>query len=185
MIRYRVTSTEWRAAIDAVAPTWKARAASRTAAYEAAGRYSEPPSSIWSEIKSVYMDLQGFKCGFCERRLEKSEFGNVEHDVEHFRPKSLVAGWPPNAAPERGDGLNFDLGAPADLGYFLLAHHPENYLISCKTCNTALKGNGFPVDGSRDNAMTSPRHTTERHFLVYLLGMVDEDPQRLIRFDVF
>ena len=183
MIRYRVTSADWQAAIDAVAPTWTKRAATRTAAYEIAGRYSVPPSSIWSEIKSVFMDLQGFKCGFCERRLEKSEFGNVEHDVEHFRPKGQVAAWPPSSAPERGEELDFDLGQPADPGYFLLAHHPENYLISCKTCNTALKGNGFPVEGLRDNAMKSPRHTAERHLLVYPVGMVDDDPQQLIRFE--
>lgn len=183
MIRYRVSAAEWQAAIGAVAPTWIARAESRTATYETAGRYSVPPSTIWSEIKSVYMDLQGFKCGFCERRLEKSEFGNVEHDVEHFRPKGEVAVWPPNSAPDRGDGLDFDLGEPADPGYFLLAHHPENYLISCKTCNSALKGNGFPVEGERHTEMASPRHTSERPLLVYPVGMVDEDPQRLIRFE--
>ena len=101
-------------------------------------------------------------------------------EISVGRHEDDVAG--PEGA-ERGDGIDFGLGTAADPGYFLLAHHPENYLISCKTCNTALKGNGFPVDGSRDNAMTSPRRTTERHFLVYPLGMVDEDPQRLIRFE--
>ena len=120
MIRYRVSSADWSAAIDAIAPTWRTRAASRTAVYAAAGRYSEPPSTIWSEIKSVYMDLQGFKCGFCERRLEKSEFGNVEHDVEHFRPKSQVSAWPPNSAPERADGLDFDRAAFATIGAIAL-----------------------------------------------------------------
>ncbi len=184
MIGYRITAAEWREAIRAVAPTWLARAADRTATYAEAGRYTEPPSKIWSEIKSVYMDIQGFKCGFCERKLEKSEFGNIEHDVEHFRPKGLVTSWPPDSDPERGAGLGFELGDPADPGYFLLAHHHENYLISCKTCNTALKRNGFPVEGTtRNTEMVSPRHPGERHFLVYPVGMFDEDPQKLIRFE--
>jgi hypothetical protein len=184
MIRYAVTQAELRQRIKDIAPTWVDKARERTEAYRVAGRYAKPPSDIWSDIKRVYMDLQGYKCGFCERRLERSEFGNVEHDVEHFRPKGMVEQWPPSSAPERGNGLNFPLGdASPGLGYFLLPHEPENYLISCKTCNTAFKSNAFPVDGARDLDMESPRHTNERPLLVYPLGSFDDDPQKLIRFE--
>lgn len=184
MIRYTVTQAEIRQRINDLAPTWLDKARARTEAYRVAGRYEKPPSDIWSDIKRVYMDLQGYKCGFCERRLERSEFGNVEHDVEHFRPKGMVEQWPPASAPERGNGLNFPLGeASPGLGYFLLPHEPENYLISCKTCNTAFKSNGFPVEGVRDLTMESPRHTNERPLLVYPIGSFDDDPQRLIRFE--
>lgn len=183
MIRYQITSADWQATIREVSPTWLDRAHERSTAYADAGRYITPPSSIWSQIKRVYMDLQGFKCGFCERKLENSEFGNVEHDVEHYRPKGLVTRWPPASATARGDDLSFPLGEPDEPGYFMLAHHHENYLVSCKTCNSALKGNGFPVDGERDMRMTSPRHTTERPYLVYPIGFLDDDPEKLIRFE--
>jgi hypothetical protein len=184
MIRYAVTQTELRQRINEFAPAWLDKARERTEAYRVAGRYLRPPSDIWSDIKRVYMDLQGYKCGFCERRLERSVFGNVEHDVEHFRPKGMVEQWPPSSALERGNGLNFPLGdASPGLGYFLLPHEPENYLISCKTCNTAFKSNGFPVEGARELDMASPRHTNERPLLVYPVGLFDDDPQKLIRFE--
>lgn len=186
MIRHHITQADWQQAIDDISSTWMSRAGDRTADYLAANRFvKNPPSTIWSEIKRVYMDLQGFKCGFCERKLEQSEFGNVEHDVEHFRPKGIVTDWPPASAPERGDGIDFTLGTAADPGYFLLAHHPENYLISCKTCNSSLKGNGFPVDGDRDIALAEPRHTAELPYLVYPLGTssLDDDPEALIAFE--
>ncbi len=182
MIRYPVTSAALRTAIDDLAPTWFEQAATRTAAYAAAGAYVTPPSDIWSKVKTVYMQLQGYKCGFCERRLERSAFGNVEHDVEHFRPKARVDAWSPSGAPPAG--LPADLGAASpDQGYYLLPHHHENYLIACKTCNTAFKRNGFPVEGARDLAMTPPRGSGEAHLLAYPIGSVDDDPQRLVRFE--
>jgi hypothetical protein len=155
VIRYRVTQHDLLEAIEAAVPSWIDRAGERTAAYRVAGGY-----------------------------VKRSEFGNVEHDVEHFRPKAAVDEWPPASAPERADGLDFDLGdASENRGYFLLPHNPENYLISCKTCNTALKGNGFPVEGARDLGMESPRHTNERPLLAYPIGLLDDDPQALIRFE--
>lgn len=184
MIRYRITHDELIAAIDDLSGTWFDRADERTAVYADLGRYVTPPSSIWNQVKRAYMDLQGSKCGFCERRLEQSAFGNVEHDVEHFRPKASVEAWPPASRPERAEGLGFPLGDPSDgLGYSLLPHHHENYLISCKTCNSAFKSNGFPVDGDRDLRMASPRHTAERPYLCYPIGLFDDDPQDLIRFE--
>jgi hypothetical protein len=184
MIRYAVTQAELRQRINDFSPSWFDKARERTEAYRVAGRYTKPPSDIWSDIKRVFMDVQGYKCGFCERRLERSDFGNVEHDVEHFRPKGMVEQWPFPSTPERATGLNFPLGDPSpDLGYFLLPHQPENYLISCKTCNTAFKSNGFPVEGPRTLDMESPRNTSERALLVYPIGSFDDDPQKLIRFE--
>lgn len=182
MIRYPVTGPDLLAAITKASPTWIRRAQERTDAYASAGRYLTPPSDIWSEIKRVYMSLQGYKCAFCERRLEHSDFGNVEHDVEHFRPKSMVKEWAPRTATGRAQ-IAFALGRGSPRGYFLLPHHPDNYLISCKTCNTAFKGNGFPVHGTRDLTMVSPRTTPEKPWLVYPIGDIDDDPQQLIRFE--
>ncbi len=184
MVRYYLSPSDWRGLIDEVAPTFLARAAERTERFRAAGRYDED-RGIWSEVKRAYMRLQGFKCGFCERRLEKSIFGNVEHDVEHFRPKSSVTAWPTDSIREsRGLVFDFPLGAAADPGYFLLAYHIENYLISCKTCNTALKSNYFPIaDTVRLTAGAAPRDLrAERPYLLYPIGAVDVDPETVITF---
>ena len=86
MIRYPIRPQDWQNRVESISDGWIDRAQERTATFAALGRYEES-SSIWSEIKRVYMELQAFKCGFCERRLENSRFGNIEHDVEHFRPK--------------------------------------------------------------------------------------------------
>ena len=86
MIRYPIHPAQLEARVEQHRPGWLARAAERTERFREAGKYGES-SSIWTEIKRPYMELQGFKCGFCERRLEKSAYGNIEHDVEH--PLSL------------------------------------------------------------------------------------------------
>jgi len=184
VIRYPIRPAEWRSRIDAVSANWRQRAAERTEGFRQLGRYQES-GAIWSQVKRVYMELQGFKCGFCERRLEKSQFGNVEHDVEHFRPKKSVKAWPTDEIREDRDiEFGFGLGGEAEPGYFLLPYHIENYLISCKTCNTALKSNFFPVAEPRQTGGDEPRAMKgEKPFLIYPLGAVDRDPEDLITFE--
>lgn len=190
MIRYPIHPATWRARVEAASRSWLETARERTDRFEVLGRYDEEGRSpIWSRIKRVYMELQGFKCGFCERRLEKSQFGNIEHDVEHFRPKKSVKLWP--SAAERREreitvdqDLDLDLGPAADPGYFLLPYHIENYLISCKTCNSTLKSNSFPVARDRQTNGTEPREMDgEKPYLIYPIGAVDTDPMRLITFE--
>jgi hypothetical protein len=186
MIRYPLRPDVWREMVEDVSAGWLERAEQRTEGFRVAGHFDEP-SSIWSQVKRVYMEVQGFKCGFCERRLEKSRYGNVEHDIEHFRPKRAVARWPSEQVRiERGADFPFELGGDADPGYFLLPYHIENYLISCKTCNTALKANAFPIAGARATGGDHPRHLmrTELPFLVYPIGTVDQhDAEDVIRFE--
>ncbi len=191
MIRYSIRPGNWRDKVAAESRDWLDTAAARTARFRVLGKYDEE-SSIWSRIKRVYMELQGYKCGFCERRLEKSQFGNIEHDVEHFRPKKSVKVWP--TSTQRRDRsitvdqeLSLNLGGAADPGYFWLAYHIENYLISCKTCNSTLKSNSFPIARNRrqaDDGSDSPRQLkNEKPYLIYPIGAVDTDPERLIRFE--
>lgn len=183
MIRYPILERELRKRVEEVRPGWLERAAERTEAFRMAGRYDES-SGIWSEIKNAYMELQGFKCGFCERRLEKSRYGSVEHDVEHFRPKAKVKKWPSSTdQTEREIDFDFALGDDADPGYFLLAYELENYAISCKTCNTRLKANFFPVAFGRRVAVDRSRDLDDEHaYLIYPIGARDEDPEKLITF---
>jgi hypothetical protein len=183
VIRYPILEIRLRQRLEEIRPGWLERAEARTALFRAAGKYDEV-SGIWSEIKDAYMELQGFKCGFCERRLEKSRYGHVEHDVEHFRPKAKVKKWPTNAdRSERGIDFSFPLGDDADPGYFLLAYEPENYLISCKTCNTRLKANFFPVAANRLVDRDRSRDLSDENaFLIYPIGARDTDPEQLITF---
>lgn len=185
MIGYRSHRGDLLARIDREAPGWVEAVAERTERFRQLGHYEES-SSIWSDVKRAYMELQGFKCGFCERRLERSAYGNVEHDIEHFRPKKRVDAWPSaSAAAERNLAYHFALGGAADPGYFLLPYHPENYLISCKTCNSALKRNAFPVAAARVVDGDEPRTLTkaEKPLLIYPISTVDTDPEKLIRFE--
>ena len=112
MIRYPITLAELEALVDAASPGWRAKAATRTAGFSAAGRYEEA-SSIWSQVKSAFMKLQHNKCAYCERALAAIDHGgSIEHDLEHFRPKSSVVIWP------GGNEFAFPTGAASSAGYF-------------------------------------------------------------------
>lgn len=183
MIRYDISQEDLHAAIEQMSPRWLEQAAERTAAYDDAKRYVKPPSDIWTEVKRVYMGLQRHKCGYCERRLEHSEVGNSEFDVEHFRPKSMVTSWPPASRTDRGADFDFPLGTTSkEVGYYLLPHNPDNYLVSCKTCNSSFKGTAFPVAGDRQIDLPHPRTPVEQAYLCYPLGSFDADPEELITF---
>jgi hypothetical protein len=179
MIRVSTTAAALLAAIEAHRPGWSARAEARTKAL-AAGRGDPEFPSLWSEIKAVYIALQHGKCVYCEKELEDQP---IEHDVEHFRPKADVARWVvPRALAGRGIVVAQPSGG-REPGYRLLAYHPLNYAASCKTCNSILKRNYFPIAGTRDSAARDPAAMAgERPFLLYPIGDIDDDPEDLIEF---
>lgn len=183
MIRHPVAPERLEELIRAHDPTWAGRARARTDAFRKAGRYGER-SGIWGEIKPVYMALQHAKCAYCERRLAGLPYGTIEHDLEHYRPKSEVKRWPTQRiARERGIAYDFDTGEEMKEGYYLLAYHPWNYATACKTCNSALKSSYFPTAGTRVSGGEDPwRMKTEKPFLLYPLGDLDEDPEAVITF---
>ena len=190
MIRYAFTADQLVAdiAADDVAKKrkvgWIAGARKATAALR-----QSPKSKIvsrWSEIKSVYTKRQFGKCAFCERLLGNHELSAVEFDVEHFRPKNAVKPWPsPEIMAELGLDPNFPRSTAKGPGYRYLAYHPLNYASSCKTCNSRLKGNFFPIAGKPSYQGTDPvaLAKSERPYLVYPLGNFDEDPEELIAFE--
>lgn len=183
MIRYAVSRAELLALIERERPGWLGRAAARTAGFRQAGKFSDK-SPIWSEIKGVYIRLQGGgKCAFCERKLESEAYGRIEFDVEHFRPKSKVRAW--NVPKALADlGVVAAAPPPGAKGYHLLAYAPFNYLVSCKPCNSTLKSDYFPVAGAYDTNGENPAalKSKEKPLLIYPLGTIDDDPERLIRF---
>lgn len=180
MIRYSITKTKLYAAISGVDAMWFTNATNVLA-----GLPKTPSTSdfipLWSKIKQIYIDLQFSKCCFCEKPLE----GRIEQDVEHFRPKAKVQPWkvPPHLAAE-GVTVQQPADGSSEDGYSQLAYEPFNYAMACKTCNSTLKKNLFPIEGTRDSAGTDPAHMdSERALFVFPIGTIDSDPEQLIEFD--
>lgn len=164
---------------ETVKPGWLARARTMTNGYRALLKYQEPPKAIWSEIKDVFIQLQYYKCAFCERPLESKK----EYDIEHFRPKGSVKPWKvPAELTEAGVKLNQTTAK--EQGYYLLPYHLLNYSVACARCNSELKSDCFPIRGERNLAGEDPTsmQTDEEAWLIYPIGDLDEDPEKLIRF---
>jgi hypothetical protein len=159
---------------------WLKRAKARTTKFVKAGSYSEK-SSIWSEVKPIFMRIQHNKCAFCERQLEGPEYGAIEHDLEHFRPKSSVELWP-GANHARGLAYDFATGV-AGGGYYWLAYDLGNYAAACKTCNSPLKSNYFPVGGARGSYPADfAALAAEMPLLCLPIGEGDTNPEELVTF---
>ncbi|MBS0202149.1 MAG: hypothetical protein JSS49_04555 [Planctomycetes bacterium] len=182
MIKYLVTRKKLEELIEAEKPGWLKRAADRTEQFRASGSFDEA-SSIWSEVKPVYMRLQGQgKCAFCEREMESVKFGKAEQDVEHFRPKGRLTAW---KVPKKlkNAGIPFAAISAGTKGYHLLPYHPFNYSVACKPCNSALKKDQFPIAGTYDLSADDPANLVqERAYLIYPIGPLDTDPETLIEF---
>ena len=182
MIGYSISRPDLEQRIREESDSWLARASQRTEDFRKQGRYTEK-NSIWSEVKVVYMRLQGeSKCAYCERKMESEDFGKVEQDVEHFRPKGNVKSWK-IPKPLADQGISVTPAPNERRGYFLLPYHLFNYAASCKPCNSAIKGDRFPIAGTYNTKGRDPKQLkSEKPYLIYPIGDVDEDPEKLIRF---
>lgn len=187
MIRHDFNALELWATILAHDPKWAEKAKNRTTKFISAGKYDEE-SAIWSMAKPAFIDLQHGKCAFCERKFENKRRGTIEHDLEHFRPKNAVAEWP-DASKHPTLAYPFSTGSGNALGYYWLAYDILNYAACCKVCNTILKSNFFPIEGTRAgaSAIYGPGQgpislLSELPLLCYPIGEWDEDPERLITF---
>lgn len=182
MIRYDVTLDQLEVLVEQDTPGWINRAQSRTDSFRGEGRYKER-NTIWREVKSVFMEIQGDgKCCFCERKLESGELGRYELDIEHFRPKGKIKAWP---VPQflRKTKISFTPPPTAGHGYYLLPYHLLNYTVACKPCNSGLKKSYFPIGGTYDLNGDDPRQMrAEQPWLLYPIGHVDVDPEEVISF---
>lgn len=162
--------------------SWLQRAAKRTAAYKIEGKVTDD-SHIWSEIKEVYMKLQGNKCAFCETELEGRDSGKGLHDVEHFRPKNRIRKW---KVSSDFNALGIDITTPSvSKGYHLLTYNLLNYSIACKPCNQAIKSDRFPIKGTYNTSMEDPAVESEAEIplLLFPIGQIDVDCEDLISFE--
>lgn len=181
MIRYPLDLAQLENDIAAIDPRWRSKTRRRTNKFVRSGRYEEK-SSLWSVVKPAYMETQHHKCVFCERQFENGQYGKIEFDLEHFRPKGSVNAWPDD---NRHPNLSypFPTGENSVTGYYWLAYEPTNYAASCKVCNSALKSNYFPIAGDRATALAvAPELGNEQPYLCYPLGSDDADPEDLITF---
>lgn len=168
--------------INADNATWLTRAAERTETYKTAGEVTHS-SHIWSEIKGVYMTLQGNKCAFCESELEGKTSGKGVHDVEHFRPKNRITKW---QSTLEFNGLGIAITDPAvSKGYHLLTYNLLNYSMACGPCNQTLKRDRFPIKGNYNTSMENPstESDAEEPLLLYPIGQDDDNCEDLISFD--
>jgi hypothetical protein len=182
MIGYPVTLSDLERKIEDESTGWLRRARARTEDFRSTGKYEEK-RSIWSEVKPVYMRLQGdCKCAYCERKLEPLDFGKGEQDVEHFRPKGSIKRWRvPKSLSQTG--IAFAPTPGRGKGYYLLPYHPFNYAAACIPCNRALKRDYFPIAGTYDLGNDDPvAMAAERPFLIYPIGDFDDRPEDLIEF---
>jgi hypothetical protein len=191
MIAYNYDISNIRAAVAAYEAGWLGNAEDRTSKLITLQKFEET-SSIWSDIKPVFMELQHQKCIFCERQFETMEYGRIEHDLEHFRPKSSVKSWPPAGWPTTHRP---PLGEPSSKGYYWLAYNLMNYAVACKVCNTPLKSDFFPIAGNRakdyfpiaghsEKAIRAydRMQRKEKPYLCYPIGSIDDDPETLVTF---
>ncbi|MCX6381884.1 MAG: hypothetical protein NT023_20810 [Armatimonadetes bacterium] len=140
MIQYRISYQELTEKIEAEKPGWMERAKTKTV----------DDSAVWSEVKVVYMRIQGgSKCAYCERKMESESVGLGEQAVDHFRPKGRIQAW---EAPQDliDEGISFTAPPQDNKGYPALRYHVFNYAAACNPCNTILKkGNYSPYEKSR------------------------------------
>lgn len=185
MIRYVISPAELEKRVNTTVNNWLARAKVFTEKAKKAKKAVEGVG-IWSEIKPLFLAIQGNKCIYCERMLPSSELGLVEHDVEHYRPKNRVTEWPA-AKDLKALGVAaypFPTGMAAPTGYFSLAFALSNYAAACKTCNSALKADRFPIAGKRAVPPVTPaKLKAEKPFLLLPLAKGEEDPEKLIGFN--
>jgi hypothetical protein len=184
MIRYQISPAVIEALIEKLIPGWLARASERTGRLASAGHYSEA-SSIWSEVKAVYMTIQYSKCAYCERGLEGPEYGRIEHDLEHYRPKSRVRPWPTEQMRRMPRfQYGFSTGSEMPKGYFWLAYDILNYATACKSCNSSLKRDYFPIAGNRaPNLADRQALAAELPLLIYPISDIDDDPESILTFE--
>ena len=185
MIRIRITEAKLHKGIEASSKGWLKKKA-----------------KSWSDVKPAYLALQANLCAYCEggRDYIRSEVSAAdqlpkekdgEFAVEHFRPKGKTDAWPDPFSLQRLTDSKIDpklVLAGRAKGYDNLRFAPWNYVVSCYTCNSTLKANRFPIAGIAATKLgkwaradIESLNTGEQPLLLYPLGDLDEDPEKVIQ----
>jgi hypothetical protein len=177
MIKIETDLEMLKAQVDTLVPNWRSRAARRTAKFIQQNGYEEK-TSIWSEIKPIFMYLQNNRCAYCDRHIAEGDYSSGEFDLEHFRPKGRIEPYP---TPDDGITYSFPTGNSQATGYYWLAYNLENYAVACITCNRALKADRFPIAGTRGTEASNVTELNQIE-LPLLLFPLRDDPEEYITF---
>jgi hypothetical protein len=172
-------------------PNWLGRAEEKRKAAIAAGKVGDG-DGIWSDIKGLFIRAQHYKCGYCEEPMAeiaegKTEGIGVDYDIEHFRPKNRVQEWPTAEVLAERPGIDYghQVAAGPATGYVRLAFEPQNYLVSCKLCNSYYKRDRFPIAGQPEAVATqrADLDAVELPLLLFPFGEDGDDPEKLLTFE--
>ena len=146
--------------LDLLPPTLKpAGEGGKQASNNLAAHVAIPPGTKsfkdhWNEpdVRGVLYAMQWRVCAYCGRNLP----GNDRGDVEHYRPKKKVTG-------------DIEHG-----GYWWLAYELDNYVLSCRTCNSSRKRNKFPLRPGAGRRVTFENKANLKREARLLLHPVDD-----------
>ncbi len=130
------------------------------------------------------MRLQNHKCGYCETPLAQGRNAKIDYDVEHYRPKAKVEAWPTEEIKKRL-AIDYSVSSGRIAGYPELAHHPHNYLVCCKVCNSPYKHNFFPILGAPSESgecRLARMNVREKPAIPLPIGDWGEDPTPIVTF---
>ncbi|NVJ64646.1 MAG: hypothetical protein HWD84_10525 [Flavobacteriaceae bacterium] len=116
------------------------------------------------EIKNRLKESQYGKCAFCERNVEATSSG----DVEHFRPKKA---WVQNEKE--------DYNGP---GYYWLSYNYDNLLFACEICNRRNKENLFPLRRPQNRVLNHHQPQLLQKEKPFFINPIYENPREKIRF---
>jgi hypothetical protein len=191
VIHHAATIAQLTAAIEAQfdtparAQAWWRKAHADVQRAIADGKHDQA-AACWTDVKGAYIALQHDKCAYCELPMPQGAKSRIAYDVEHHRPKSRTRPWP-DARTRQALGITYQVGAGRTRGYPELAHHPLNYLVACKVCNSPYKADRFPVLGQADPDGTDPRVLNQRELPAIPLPLGDwgDDPAAFLDFEGF
>jgi len=135
-------------------------------------------ADVWKKFKPAFLEAQyQGKCAFCETRFLAAYYG----DVEHYRPKAMVkeAAKPGTRRDAPREDRKRTWKSEEPWGYWWLAYAWDNWLASCKVCNSSWKGNQFPLFSGTRGAMVEGAEGSEEPALI---NPFDVDPWNHIDF---
>jgi hypothetical protein len=127
----------------------------------------------WSDFKPDMTPATFGKCGYCE--VDVHAVDRFKGDVEHYRPKGRLD------RMSIGDDATVSSSKLFDAGYHWLAYSWDNYILSCSPCNSAHKGNRFPIEPEPTSAPKKGDENNEKPLLLHPFGR--KDPTKHLMFD--
>jgi len=125
---------------------------------------ADPKKYGHASVRAALSTFQHGKCCYCEVKIPKPY---AYAHVEHYRPKSST---------RQGEASK-----PEEPGYYWLSYDWDNLFLSCMHCNSAYKGDLFPLGDDADRALNHHFDIARERPLV-LRPSGPEDPESHIEF---